>query len=540
MNTQSPQPAEIEAKYACPDPKTFAQLISDSVSLPGYRLGERQSVSVTDVYLDTADYTLLRKGYQLRVRRQNGQSLVTLKTRGVGDAAGIFRRLEIEEPLAGEGWPAKLADCPEAIVSALGDAARLGTPLQPLCILDQTRITRLVTAQRTRKPDAGRPLAHLSLDEMRLRQVVDGPVLARAYEIEVELAAGVDEAELQVLANRFQAAFQLLPSAESKLERGLRILSRHPAQSPESWQGLEPKMHMGEACRLIWQEQLMALLLNEAGARFDTDPEPVHAMRVAIRRARAAARLYGSFFKRRAVRQFLKQLRHTARLLGAVRDLDVAIDKLERYRQKSKKRATRELRATVEQWVARRTAAHRALMAWLDDPRYAKFLAEFAQFCRTPGRGLADFTLAAGEEITPFQVRHVCPSMVINRFERVRSYEIWFEGEENPPVETLHRLRIECKYLRYNLEFIADLLGEESAALTNRLRSLQDCLGDLNDAVVSKGMVAADDQVDGGVARYQQAQDRIIAEKRKQLRASFVAFVGAENRRALLSAVASL
>ena len=49
-------------------------------------------------------------------------------------------------------------------------------------------------------------------------------------------------------------------------------------------------------------EQQMALLLNEAGIRFSSDPEYVHDARVAIRRARAAARIYRGYFKPKAIR----------------------------------------------------------------------------------------------------------------------------------------------------------------------------------------------------------------------------------------------
>lgn len=46
----------------------------------------------------------------------------------------------------------------------------------------------------------------------------------------------------------------------------------------------------------------------------------------------------------------------------------------------------------------------------------------------------------------------------------------------------MHQLRIACKYLRYNLEFVRDLLGARAGALISDLRRLQDDLGDLNDA----------------------------------------------------------
>ena len=132
--------------------------------------------------------------------------------------------------------------------------------------------------------------------------------------------------------------------------------------------------------------------------------------------------------------------------------------------------------------------------------------------------------------------------MLVSNFERVRSYEIWFEQPDELPVETLHRLRIECKYLRYNLEFLASLLGRESNEIIALLRKLQDDLGDLNDAVVSKQLVSAGENGNDekAVARYEWAQEKIIDKLRSQTRDDFGHFVGKANRGHLLSALANI
>ncbi len=384
-------------------------------------------------------------------------------------------------------------------------------------------------------------MVELYLDEVRIRSTGDDAVLAHAYEVEVELAKDVDLAELQVLADRFMGTYGLVPSADSKLERALRIISRHPVNSPENWQGIRPELHMGEACRIIWHEQFMTMLLNEAGVRYSSDPEYVHAARVAIRRARAAARLYKDYFKRKGVRRYLKQMRQTAQLLGAVRDMDVAIAKLIGYQRKSRKKAAGNLQTTLEEWVAKRAKAHQDLVAWLDSENYAEFVRSFLQFCRTPGAELADMAPVAGEAVVPFQVRHVVPTMLLDNFAHVRAYEVWFEQEEEVPLPTLHRLRIECKYLRYNLEFVGGLLGGESGAIVAFLKSLQEDLGDLQDAVVSKQLLGEGDSDEGQViARYEAAQDKVIAKLRRETREDFARFVGEENRRRLLCAIANL
>lgn len=537
------QPTEIEAKFAVTDPSVLEKLARERAAVAGYHFGAVTRKVVRDLYLDTADFRLLRHGYQLRVRAGNEGSVATLKARGAGNEVGIYHRVEIEEALAGEALPVIIDDLPTPIVEALRDVAGSRRELTPICAIEQTRRVREVSPDAPGHTRRTMPLLGiLSLDEMRIRQSWDGAILARAYEIEIELTPGVDPAELQVLADRFLGAFGLIPSAESKLERALAIISRHPATAPENWQGMQASMHMAEACRIIWQEQFMQMLLNEAGVRIASDPESVHDARVAIRRARAAARIYEGYFKAKATRRFLNRLRQTARLLGAVRDLDVAIEKLQGYQQKNRRKLTGDLLTTLDEWVAKRATAHQALVAWLESGKYARFVAEFVQFCRTPGAGIVHFEPRPGGEVVPFQVRHVTPTMLLSNFERVRSFETWFEQEDAVPVETLHRLRIACKYLRYNLEFVANLLGPQAGEIIESLRNLQDDLGDLNDAAVSKQLLAAGDAGAGQstVTSYERAQDRIIEKLRRQMRADFARFVAKENRVRLLAAIANI
>jgi CHAD domain-containing protein len=151
-------------------------------------------------------------------------------------------------------------------------------------------------------------------------------------------------------------------------------------------------------------------------------------------------------------------------------------------------------------------------------------------------------TPAAGEAIIPFQVRHVVPTMLLSNFSHVRSYEMWFEQQDEVPLPTLHQLRIECKYLRYNLEFVGSLLGGESGEIIASLKQLQDDLGDLNDAVVSKQLLSngANGNNEAVIARYESAQDKTIAKLRSRTRDDFSRFVGRENRRRLLCAIANI
>jgi CHAD domain-containing protein len=53
----------------------------------------------------------------------------------------------------------------------------------------------------------------------------------------------------------------------------------------------------------------------------------------------------------------------------------------------------------------------------------------------------------------------------------------------------LHALRIACKRMRYTLEFFQEVLGPSTKELIAEIVTLQDHLGDLQDAVVASGIL---------------------------------------------------
>ncbi len=559
-----PAPQEIEAKFLIGDPAQIAPLRTASELAPAYPLVDIGVVEMVDEYLDTPDLRLLRHGYGLRIRSLADRQLVTLKSRRVAtadaqpsagagagpDTDSIYRRMEIEEPLGAGATLAPISGWPESIMQTLLPLLNGAQRLVPLCRLEQSRQKRAILGaghgipeQGAAEPGTQVALAELSFDDVRVRADGGGPTLAHYGEMEIELTRGQDEAELHAIVAALQTQLAMDPSPVSKLEHALDVIGRHPAAAPENWQGMRVDMHMAEACRLIWREQLTQMVLNEAGVRYAHDPEYVHDMRVATRRARAAAKLYGDYFKPKAIRRYLRCLRRTARLLGAVRDLDVAIGKLERFSgKKHKGYGAAKVAATLEGWRQRRAAVHADLLSWLNSSDYARFVGSFAKFCRSPGEGARDYTARPGEAPVPHQVRHVIPSMILNRYESIRSYETLFEDEEGPGVEVLHLLRIECKYLRYNLEFVSNLLGPEAQRLLADLRKLQEDLGDLHDAVVSKQMLDEEQGASGSsgssVGGYQRAQDKVIRRLSEQLEGDLHAFLSYRNRRRLVLAVA--
>jgi CHAD domain-containing protein len=170
-------------------------------------------------------------------------------------------------------------------------------------------------------------------------------------------------------------------------------------------------------------------------------------------------------------------LRRTGRALGPVRDLDVFEEKARVYLATLPLEQQAGLDPLLAAWHDERVAAREAMLVYLDGNGYARFVARFARFLTSPGRGVA-----TRPEGMP-RVRDVVPQLIIARFKAVQ-----VDGQgalAAGTIEELHALRIDCKKLRYALEFFSPVLGPGARLVIDEVKALQDHLGDLNDAHVA-------------------------------------------------------
>jgi CHAD domain-containing protein len=242
---------------------------------------------------------------------------------------------------------------------------------------------------------------------------------------------------------------------------------------------VQPEDALAEAGRKVLRYHFTAMLRHEAGTRLGEDIEALHDMRVATRRMRAAFEVFGEVFKPKVLKSHLKRLRTAGRTLGRVRDLDVSLEKVTHYLQTLPAGERQGLQPLLDAWEQERQVAHSRLVAYLDSPEYREFTEQFFVFLTTPGAGARPIPEAL--PAAP-QVREIAPVLIYTRLAAVRLYAAVLP---NASVEQLHTLRIECKKLRYTVEFFREVLGREAKAVVNDLKDLQDHLGDLNDAQVA-------------------------------------------------------
>lgn len=577
---------EVEAKYRITNRGLVSRLQSRKTLGRHYQLGPAVPSEVVDIYVDTNDARLLRAGYALRLRQKGERRLVTLKalanqvSEGRESEGPLYSRYELELPLSdaatlpSPGKAFKMRVLPDDIQEAVIQITGKKPMLSPLCTIKQTRHERLIEEKRSSQSvshaadreegatssanHAFHGLAVLSIDEVAVfsdnEPIEESARLVSTFaELEAELLPGHDIAELVPIAEFLAELEGLTPAQGSKFMQAIVSISRAMPNAglntddelPQSVQATTP---IAEALRLVWREQSTQLLLLEAGLRRDNDVEYVHQMRVAIRRMRAAYMLLGQFFTGKALAPLMDGLKRTAKALGRVRDLDVALATLGRYRQGADAGDQEELQPLLDYWRQQRAEQFTELLTWLDSKSYRRLLSGLREFVDTPELGVKDRFTSVGQSPEAYQIRHVLPGVLLERFLAVRKYEALFDkqtsngsdsdgGDDDTPIaiETLHALRIECKYLRYTLEFVPTLLGQEGEDFVKQLKKLQNLLGDLNDASVAKEMLSAlpKEARTKAVKQYTKKQDKILHRIAVHIGDPLRAFLATNNRTSL-------
>src|SRR5262249_333518 len=154
------------------------------------------------------------------------------------------------------------------------------------------------------------------------------------------------------------------PSPKSAGKGASGAKPARPAQRP----ALNPRLNRAMACdtafRIVARRHLDALKANHA-ATFNGDPSALHEMRVALTHLRSAI-LFFSPMVHDAVRDEVRdELKWLNSELGAVRDLDVAVDRV-----KSVGRKGPEAMAALNSWNEKRAEGHRQLTRMLNSVRY--------------------------------------------------------------------------------------------------------------------------------------------------------------------------
>jgi CHAD domain-containing protein len=219
--------------------------------------------------------------------------------------------------------------------------------------------------------------------------------------------------------------------------------------------------------------------VNEENLEKDLDTEYLHDYRVALRRTRSALSQMKRVFPRESVRRFRKDLSSVGKVSNPLRDLDVYLLNEGVYKERLPASLRDDIDPLFDYLRTKRSRVFREVIRKGKSGTFRKLFQEWDEFLREPGTDVPTAPDAA------LPIRDVAQSRIRKKYERILK-----EGNrvlEEPKDEGLHLLRIECKELRYLLEFFSRLFPRRKIrSQVGRLKKLQDLLGSYNDLCVQE------------------------------------------------------
>jgi CHAD domain-containing protein len=274
----------------------------------------------------------------------------------------------------------------------------------------------------------------------------------------------------------------LMPSHTPLYAQALAALGVKPSPYRTKPQlQLDPTMPAAAAMRCILRFLFSVMRQNEAGILNDIDTEFLHDFRVASRRARSMVGQIKGVFDAATTQRLKRDLASLGAMTNRVRDLDVYLLRQADYRANLPADDQDAIEALFDLLQRDRQQAFRSLRRKLRSKTYAALMTRWETFLD------ADPTERALETApnATRPIRKIARKRLSKRSDRV--LEAGHRLLDSADDKHLHALRIDCKKLRYLLEFTGSLFPQSGVAqVLKHLHKLQDVLGDFHDRCVQQ------------------------------------------------------
>lgn len=243
---------------------------------------------------------------------------------------------------------------------------------------------------------------------------------------------------------------------------------------------LEPDLALPAAFGELFSYFLTILQENRPGILLRLDTEFLHDYRVALRRLRAVTSHMKKEMPPELYATLTEELKSLFAATGRARDLDVLALRREEYGDLLPRQLRPGLHTFFDHVEEERTEAYREIQRLLSseayDERISRLWLSVESARGAPWKG----TLLLREAVGRWVKKRRAPIV------RVLGDKRFLESGSE-----LHRLRIECKKLRYLLEVFGSLYPEvKLAGVLRELKRFQDTLGASHDAAVQRSFLS--------------------------------------------------
>lgn len=407
------------------------------------------------VYLDTFDWRLFRAGLHL-VHADEALSLSDISS----------GELVARAPWPRHDLPRFAPDLPAADLRAFAGPVIGSRALMPVA---RVRVRHRTLAAHTRD---GHAVAGIRAEAVTVR---DGTRLRTLHGLLVDAAPG-GRGRRRSTVSRALATAGYGASTTSWFETVVRAAGAVPGgYAPRPRIAVTAETPARDAVAAIFLRLLGVMRRNVPGIVDDIDTEFLHDYRVALRRTRTGLGQLQGILPAETEQNFRERFRLLAGPTGAVRDLDVLLLRRDRYHGRLPEAFRAGLDVTFDDLERTRERARASLVKLLKSREHAALLRDWKRALDTlagggPGGVLADEPAVA-----------VARRVIHRRHARIRRVATASAAFDDA---TLHRVRIDCKKLRYVLEFFEAGLGRKAAGLIAAIEKLQDVLGENHDLAV--------------------------------------------------------
>jgi len=282
------------------------------------------------------------------------------------------------------------------------------------------------------------------------------------------------------LAGQFKAAGFTISKKEDIYFKVLEAAHKKPGSySAKLSIQLGADMPSDDATKTILQFLLQVMRMNEPNIEKDLDTEILHDFRVAVRRTRSALEQIKAVFPMETTQRFKKDFSFVGKLSNQLRDLDVYLLNEDSYKAMLPAVLRDDIDPLFDYLRKKRKEALKEVVRGLKSKRYAQILDDWEAF------------LNASRQDSPTASNADLPVIDLARKRIYKQYRSIVKAGnqilEDTEDEKLHALRIECKKLRYLMEFFSSLFSRKKInVLIGQLKKLQDNLGDFNDLCVQE------------------------------------------------------
>jgi CHAD domain-containing protein len=235
--------------------------------------------------------------------------------------------------------------------------------------------------------------------------------------------------------------------------------------------GLKSTTTIEQSFRHILSRELKSINKWRKIAINAEDPEGVHQIHISLRKIRTALLIFKPVINSKFSQTLAKKLKQYATVLDDARDLDVYI--LTNFTDDSDST----LKSAA---IAKRNKAYRLVKKLLKSKPFNKRIRSTKKWLKTEQW--------QKKIIKDKKLNHSLEAFASDTLDSlIKVIIVKIENPQQLNDQALHKLRIDCKKLRYTTEFFISLYDQNIiSTFVEKLKQLQDSLGDIHDTFIQK------------------------------------------------------